>query len=473
MRITIVFDEEDYITPGTEGLDDLLKMLADVMTEASISGTFFIIGERLRCLKHRGRTDVLQALCRHDIGSHTDMGSVHPTLTERMEHADWADGLARMAADELGGIDEMETILGKPIRSFARHGGSYAPQLVAALARRRLPYVYSPAKLPGHHITWFCNTLNFFECATQFQQAYLSQEGLLKKEHEFFNLLENHKGYDWLAVFHSHPCMIKTREFWDANYYRGSNPTPDRWLIPRFRTEYQFDTVKENWALHCHKLRQNPDLKLGTIAEFASEFGQQAASAGLPELRYLARRAAECDAPFFTNRFSAAEILDLLARWFLIRANGLPCEHLLRRDVLGPAQMPLSVPSARNLEMSALTRIARGIVATVETTGMLPSRLFCGEGPVGTAGEVGPGTALVALGTALTPDEIPGIISTHIVAPHVMEAEEIAASAQGIIKSWPIHRPDLDCSAIARLTRLQSWTLKPAWPGNVPRFEDE
>jgi hypothetical protein len=470
IRISILFDEEDYITPAEHGLDDLLKTLADVMTEERVSGSFFVIGERLRCLRERGRQDVLEALAGHDIGSHTNMGSIHPTVTERMEHADWADGMARMAADELAGIDGMEAILGKPVRSLARHGGSYCPQLLAALGRRGLPYVYSPARLPGHHVTWFCNTLNFFECIGCFQEAYLSREAFLQAEKTFFEMFEAYKGYDWASVFNSHPCMIKTKEFWDLNYYGGANPAPGAWRVPEFRPDYDLNAVRENWAFHCRRLRGNPALKLGTIAEFAAEFGRQAEEASAAELAYLARRAAESEAPFFTDRFSAAEILDLLARWYLARVGGHDVQRLARRNVLGPAQMPLAVPTARQLDASALARTARGLVVAVDTAGMLPSRIRCGEGPVGTAGEIGLGTALAALGAALSAHGITGTVRTRIVAPYTKEAEELAACAREYSRGWPCHRPDLDPSVICRLTLLQSWTLKPAWPGDVPAF---
>ena len=142
MRVTSVFDVEDYITPPEGGMDDLLKMLADVMTAEKVSGTFFLIGEKLRSLRDRNRTDVMAAIAMHDVGSHINMGSIHPTLTERMEKADWTDGAARMAAEELGAIDELSAILGAPLRSLARHGGSFSPQLLAMLGTRSLPYVY-------------------------------------------------------------------------------------------------------------------------------------------------------------------------------------------------------------------------------------------------------------------------------------------------------------------------------------------
>lgn len=173
MRTTIIFGEENIITPAEDGLDDLLKMVADVMTEEGVSGTFFVTGQRANLLRQRGRRDVLDAICRHDLGSHTGMASIHPTVAERIEHADWSDGVARMAADEFAAIEE---VFGKPVRSFGRHGASYNPQLVAALARRSLPYVYSFARLPLRNITWFCNTLNFAHTATYFQEALSAGE---------------------------------------------------------------------------------------------------------------------------------------------------------------------------------------------------------------------------------------------------------------------------------------------------------
>jgi hypothetical protein len=40
------------------------------------------------------------------------------------------------------------------------------------------------------------------------------------------------------------------------------------------------------------------------------------------------------------------------------------------------------------------------------------------------------------------------------------------------MKGWPCHRLDLDTAAIRRLTRLQAWTLKPAWPGGPKEFSE-
>lgn len=470
MRVSFSFDVEDYITPPEIGLDDMLKMLADVMTAEQVTGTFFMIGERMRCLRDRGRQDVLESLRRHDVGSHTDMGSIHPTVTERMEHADWSDGVARMAADEAAGIREMTEILGAPVRSFARHGGSYSPQLLTALGRMGLPYVNSPSRLPGHNITWFCNALNFYPCLIAFQENYFTRKSFLAKEKQFFALCEENKNYDWIGIFHSHPCKIKMTFFGCRNYYHGIYTPPEKWLVPEVRDDYTFEGLRDNFAIHCRHLHKDHRFTVKSISELAKEFGRQAETTGAKEIKALAQRAAEAHMPFWTDRFTAAEIVDLLARAYLHRAlKGKLPASLPRRDVMGPTQIPLSTPTARRLTPEALRRVARGVDTAVELSGMAPSRICCGEGTLGSMGEVGLGSAMVALGQALASSEADKTVETCPVAPYPCEGDEIVERAREF-KSWNPHRRDLDMADILRHTALQSWTLKPAWPGKPPAF---
>lgn len=131
--------------------------------------------------------------------------------------------------------------------------------------------------------------------------------------------------------------------------------------------------------------------------------------------------------------------------------------------------MPLSLPMTRRLTPEALARAAQGIVVAVEQTGMLPSRLRCGEGTPGSIGEVGPGSLLRALGQALTTGT--STVSTVPCDPYPKEGETIAEELRnGGFCNWPIHRCDLDMADICRLAALQSWTLKPAWRDAVPVF---
>ena len=87
--VVVCFDVEDYITPAEEGIDEIPKWLAEIMSEEGVPGTFFVIGEKARSLEERGRADVIAAMAQHDIASHTDLGSIHPTVTEILEDAAW------------------------------------------------------------------------------------------------------------------------------------------------------------------------------------------------------------------------------------------------------------------------------------------------------------------------------------------------------------------------------------------------
>lgn len=471
MYTTFVYDVEDFMTPPEGGMDDLLKMLADVLTEEQVSGTFFMIGEKMRCLRDRGRTDVLEAIAKHDVGSHTSMGSIHPTVTERLEHADWTDGCARMAADELIGIDEMGEIVGKKLSSFARHGGSFGTQLLAALGSRNMPYVYSPAKLPRHNITWYCNTLNFCEAMSVFQEAYLSRDAFMVAEQEFLALVNERYDWDWLAMFHSHPCKIRADDFPCKNYYRGKNPPFEALEYPILKSDFSLDEVRSNWAFHCQRVREDPGLDLKTIADLKQIFGNQAGSATAAEVLHLAEQAAEMKVPFHTDRFSAAEILDIIARGYIhLRTSGGLPDEIKRRNVFGPTKTPLSVPTAKRLNPDALMRVARGIVSAVDCTGCLPSVIRCGEGTLGSFGEIGTGSAMAALARALLKGDPNATVETTIVAPHLPEGDDIYERVR-VYRKWNPHREDLDMSNVCRLAALQSWTLKPAWEGNPPEFK--
>jgi len=172
MFLVLNFDVEDYTTPASEGIDDIPKWLAEIMSEEGATGTFFVIGEKARTLESRGRRDVIAAMAKHDIGSHTNHGSIHPTVTEQLEKAGWEDGVRLMAEQESTGIKDLERIFGVPVKTLARHGGSYGPQLVCALGMMKIGYSGSPVSLPGRDVVWFCNALNFTSQYDGFDDTY-------------------------------------------------------------------------------------------------------------------------------------------------------------------------------------------------------------------------------------------------------------------------------------------------------------
>lgn len=67
------FDTEDYVEPAA---DDAAMRLALELEKMGVRATFKIVGEKARVLDQRGRTDVIRALARHDIGYHAENHSI-------------------------------------------------------------------------------------------------------------------------------------------------------------------------------------------------------------------------------------------------------------------------------------------------------------------------------------------------------------------------------------------------------------
>jgi len=464
--LVVTFDTEDYVTPEAEDIDDIPKWLAETMTEEGVTGTFFVIGEKARSLESRGRHDVIAAMARHDIGSHTDLGSIHPTVTERLENAGWDEGVRLMLEREGRGIRELERIFGVPVRMLARHGGSYGPQLVAALGRLGAGFQISPAGLPGQDVVWFCNALNFSAQYSVSDDAY-SRDDLfepvfdrLKRE-----LPERIEGADVLALFAGHPTKIRAEEYWDLNFYGGRNTPPDEWRSPRLRPRETMATARENFRRMMRWLKGRDDIEIATYRELMDVFGGQKETMTREELRAIAAASLAAKALAPTADFSPAEAFAGLVRAIGVQEDSgeLP-ESLSTVHPLGPAGRPPErpsdgVPATGSLSLEAVRALAREADGHIGMNGSLPAALDAGRGPIG-AGSLFALFATVFLdlhsGRTRAGYEVPDF------EPYPRAHEKRIAEVIEGYKSWPVHRPDLDMSRIVELTRLQLWTLKPA-----------
>src|SRR5260221_14581414 len=74
--VILWFDTEDYILPAS---DDAALKVADWLNKEGIRATFKVVGEKARTLEKRGRTDVIDALKKHEIGYHANYHSTQPS----------------------------------------------------------------------------------------------------------------------------------------------------------------------------------------------------------------------------------------------------------------------------------------------------------------------------------------------------------------------------------------------------------
>lgn len=461
MFLVLNFDVEDYTTPASEGIDDIPKWLAEIMSEEGVTATFFVIGEKARSLESRGRRDVIAAMARHDIGSHTNRGSIHPTVTEQLEKAGWAEGVRLMVEQESAGIRDLERIFGVQVRTMARHGGSYGPQLVGALGRLKRGFSGSPVSLPGRNVVWFCNALNFSGQYDGFDDTYYRDDlfephfAKLKTE-----LPELAKTTDVLSFFAGHPTKIRTEQFWDFNYYGGRNPAPGEWKTPELRPLESMKTAPANFRRLVSYLKSRDDIEIITFRNLMDVYSYQKEFISNKELRRIAQATIEKQAVVGDEFFSAAEAFAALASALgAYRKKGsVPVEIRVDRP-LGPEEMPDSEPAISRLTLEEACELAAKADRHVHRVGSLPSFLEIREGRIGTG-------SLFALFCRVYLDIVTGkTLSEYDVLafePYPRTNEEAIVEAVQELKSWPVHRPDLDMGKIVKMTRSQLWTLKPA-----------
>jgi len=459
--LVVTFDVEDYVTPEAERIDDIPKWLAEIMTEEGVAGTFFVIGEKARSLERRARRDVIAAMAKHNIGSHTNFGSIHPTVTEELEKAGWDDGTRRMREQESAGFAELERIFGVPVTILARHGGSYGPQLVAALGSMKAGYQGSPASLPGHDVVWFCGALNFSAQYAGFDDAYY-RDDLFEPVFEKLKaeLPEQARKADVLALFAGHPTKIRAEEFWDLNFYDGKNTEPGEWRAPRLRPQETMVTAQKNFRRMMRWLKSRDDIEITNYRALMDIYAGQKEALTREELRGVASVTLDKKVLAPTDDFSPAEVFAGLARAIMdYQVSGTLPRSLETVHALGPLAMPPAQPEIARLKLEVVYGLAHEAHEFIWRTGALPSTLQVGTAPVGTG-------SLFALFSSVYLDMDSGKprpeydVPAFEPYPRTNEAK-IIAEVEGY-KGWPVHRPDLDMSRIVEFTKLQLWTLKPA-----------
>ena len=232
MDALIYFDTEDFFSPPDAPVHRLPGQLAEIMTRHGLPGCFHIHGEKARFMERHRQTEAIAALRRHDVSLHYDRGSVHPTTAEEVSQLDWHPGVERVLFRELPGFQALERIFGK-CSGLTQHGGTFGAQIVYAAGKLGKPFFYSPFRLPGRNIVWYCNNLLIggYQADFSFDQHYRNtaafEERLARVD---AYLADRARCFDFTAMFGCHPVITVMQEFPDAmNFSGGANPSPEQW----------------------------------------------------------------------------------------------------------------------------------------------------------------------------------------------------------------------------------------------------
>lgn len=448
----IYFDTEDFFSPPDSPTHTLPGQLADVMHKHGLQGCFHIHGERARYWERHGMKSVIGSIKRHDVSLHYDRGSIHPTTAEEVSELDWFRGVDRVVFRELPGFQALERIFGK-CSALTQHGGTFAAQIVYAAGKLGKPFFYSPFRLPGRNVVWFCNNLLIggYQAPFYFDQAYRDTprfEANLAKVNGYLD--ERARSVDFTAMFGCHPLIAITEKFPDAiNFANGATPSPKDWIAPRLVPGVSIPQVLANFERLIVTLVKHPKVKWTTVAGIHQLYGERPVRIPDEEVRRGAEAVVRQRGPIWTSTLSAAELLVLLAKRELSKSASYEVPQ-----VMGPTEEPRAGISARNSASPA--ELAKQVLVSVMDSGYLPPVLQAGSEVVSLE------FALLSLACRATGTKLPPGGERQL-AIEAMPGVEAAMANVKRYKAWRIHGPRYHQAEILKHFRLQCWTLKPAF----------
>jgi hypothetical protein len=476
-RIDVVlwFDTEDYLLPAD---DDASKRLADLLSGRGVRATFKIVGEKARTLVKRDRTDVIEALKRHDIAYHSNFHSVHPTITEYLADTGLLDGTDEFVRREGRGADDVRRIFGvDSLSCYGQPGSCWAPQAVAAMgavgiaSARGVP-VYVDT---GSHIGlenkpfWYARALNVYQMGKNETRYDLHVPQALepgkRKVSEIAERLRK-EGGGLISIFY-HPCEWVHVEFWDGvNFARGANPPRSRWKAPRQRPKEETDAAFERFGRYVDHIKSIEGVRFVTARELPDRYpdrvrgGEEIKADDLRELalRITDEKSAGLNFQVFDGRaFSPADQFELLTRamFKLVVDRAADSPRLWPLGLLGPdAAPPTPGEDLVTIDADAYGLALADVRNFVNRVGRVPARVFIGSTAISPADFL-----YVTARAYLDPAFKELRIERH---PQLLTERHIAKDSPGLYGGWIIHREDFRAPKILEVARLQAWTLKPA-----------
>jgi hypothetical protein len=448
INVLLWFDVEDYITPEA---DDALFALLELLESRGIKGTFKLVGEKIRVLKQRGRQDIINKLYNQDIGYHTDMHSKHPTVSEYLEDMNFRDGAAYFEEKEQKGLKDVVDITGRKAFCYGQAGASWAPQVYPVLGKWEIPVYLDVHKIINidKKPFWFEGILNLTSLEGVLRME-LVDKGLEDGIKEFDRIYEKfiQEGESFISIYY-HPCEFATTEFWDGcNYSLGENTPEDKWTLPNLRSKAEMMCYIEKLGLFLDYILSKEEVSFITASMITSLELSSNEVFPLSEIKNLAEKVTEELYFHSVDKWNlcASEIYSVFYKYLLGKA--------VKPELFYGPETSIKSEFIGKVKVSELKKAIDINYATIYGVKQLPNFFIVNGKAVNPVDMACTLAEIIAKGLEDS-DELEikkGILKSQI---HVNENEDWG-------KDWVIFAEDFKVPNIIALTKLQSWTIKPA-----------
>jgi hypothetical protein len=460
--VILWFDTEDYILRAD---DDACLRLADFLTKEKIRATFKVVGEKARTLERRKRTDVIEALKKHEIGYHSNFHSVQPTPAQYLNYLGWDDGVAEFDRRERPGFDDVKRIFGVAPSCYGQPGSSWGPQSYGAMRKWGME-VYLDA---GSHVSiddkpcYYDGILNLYRLTYTLRADLNNPKALPEAEEKFTTarkaLLAEGGGVVSICY---HPCEFVHKEFWDGvNFKHGANPPRERWKEPKSKTLEESKVSYQVFEEYIRFMERFPEVQFITASEAAKLYKDKARNRKFSraEIKQIASAVNE-EVSFQKGDgfvLSAGEVFCLLNQFVAERAGERETTSVkLTQTPYGPSSPSPVFTDAVTADWSQVTRTALDVDDYLAKQERIPGTVWLGS--TGVPPEVylrGLAKVVVDLIDGKEPKSVEFRSAKLAAAKHVADDDPK-------LWGWVIFPPGFHAPALMELAKRQAWTLKPA-----------
>ena len=465
--VTLWFDTEDYILPQD---DEATKRLAELLSRLGVRATFKIVGEKARVLERRGRTDVIAALKRHDIGYHSNTHSQQPTIAVYLQNAGWEDGRTEFTRREEQGVRDIKRIFGVSPVAYGQPGSAWAPQTYPALRDLGISMYLDESDHVGieDQPFYYGGMLNVFKMRSNLVRMSLTGGASLSEGESHFRKVHEAlraRGGGTVSIYY-HPNEWVQTEFWDAvNFRRGANPPSSEWKAPGTRPSAETERAFADFEQFVRFIQSQPGVRFVTATELTKLYADRAIDRSFSKEDLLAiARSVQKEITFQTfdtYALSAADDFQLLTRAgaAFVERNALPAVTKLS-PLDGPARTfspSTGILHSSTFRWPAFANAVRDTAGYCATHRRMPDEIWIGAENLSPADYLA--TLAGALERALTTGQMPIEVERRI--GHYT-ADKYVADDSPKLWDWVIFPEGFHAPRIIELARLQAWTLKPA-----------
>ena len=434
--IIFSFDTEDYINEyAAEGI----LRLATILKEEGLVGCFNVVGMMAEALVEWGRQDIIDALQYHEIDNHSHRHSLHPTIDEYTDRADFEGALADFIKDERIGEEKLKRIFGVTDMPAACPPGS-STSYVAHYGYAKMGYsLYCGDDLFDKRQSrpiYACNI------ATTWYTSGLDKRLFTATEEELREYLETRVAPSHTFVMWHHPQRAYCTTYTDIDNLYGVNTPKEQWVISPAHTDEEIETFYKNFRLLLRLIKADPRFNVITYRQLAEKLKEAPRVINRDNLPALRAQLEEYFFPVTTpNSFCIADVFHACRK--------LLCgeqEHVCG-EVYGFLDEPFAVTEPTTLQKKHLIAAARSLSGE----GFLPEFIYVDDKKIGPADFLRAAMAVLVDG-----------VEEYTVnpAPAQIDLDQFPNLRDLRYNNGWIHCKSMEDKYLSNRFRWQSWTFR-------------